>query len=147
VGADDAHHSLRSCGIGIAHGRSEECPRRRLPRSRTFRVYHFCGIDSLRQKANAPVDLAQPPLAVLIVGVLTAIAVARGPRHDLGHCRSFPGEQKTVLVFEALQAARRNVILDSRGGFICLRFSRKSFSHTVSLSSAAPRATRLSGNR
>src|SRR5206468_13039632 len=31
VGAHDAHHSLRSRGIGVAHGRSEECPRR--PRS------------------------------------------------------------------------------------------------------------------
>ena len=30
VGAHDAHRSLRSCSIGIAHGRSEECPRRRL---------------------------------------------------------------------------------------------------------------------
>src|SRR2546425_3510581 len=136
VGADDAHHSLRSCGIGIAHGRSEECPRRRLPRSRTFRVHHFRGIDSLREKANPPIDLAQPPLAVLIVGVLTTIAVTRGPRHHLGHCRSFPGEQKMVLVFEALQAARRDVVLDSRGGLICLRFSRKPFSHTVSPSSA-----------
>jgi hypothetical protein len=109
VGADDAHHSLRSCGIGIAHGRSEECPRRRLPRSRTFRVHYFRGIDSHREKANPPIDLAQPPLAVLIVGVLTAIAVARGPCHHLGHCRSFPGEQKPVLVFEALQAARRDL--------------------------------------
>jgi hypothetical protein len=44
VGALGAHHSLRSCGIGIAHGRSEECPHRRLPRSRTFGVHQFCGI-------------------------------------------------------------------------------------------------------
>jgi len=32
VGANDAHRSLYSGGIGIAHGRPEECPRRRLPR-------------------------------------------------------------------------------------------------------------------
>jgi len=90
----------------------------RLPRSRPLRVHHLRGIDSLREKANPPIDLAQPPLAVLIVGVFTAIAVARGPRHDLSHCRSFPGEQKPVLVFEALQAARRDVLLDSRGGLV-----------------------------
>src|SRR5215831_6242670 len=146
VSSHDAHHSLRSCGIGIAHGRTEECPRRSLPRSRTFRVHHFRGIDSLRKKANPLIDLAQPPLAVLIVCVLTAIAIARGPRHHLGHCRSFPGEQKPVLVFEALQAARRDVVLDARGGPVDLRFSRKPFSHTVSPSSANPSgAPRLSG--
>src|SRR5262245_37996846 len=133
VGAHDAHHSLRSCGIGIAHGRSEECPPRRLPRSRTFRVHHLRGIDSLREKANPPIDLAQPPLAILIVSVFTAIAVARSPRHHLGHRRAFPGEQKPVLIFEALQAARRYVVLDSRGGLVSLRFSRKPFSHMVVL--------------
>src|SRR5205809_4719879 len=72
VGAYDAHHSLRSRGIRIAHGRSEECPSRRLPRSRSFRVNHLRSLDSLREKANPPIDLAQPPLAVLIVGVFTA---------------------------------------------------------------------------
>src|SRR5262249_21210278 len=123
----------RSCGIGIAHGRSEECPRRRLPRSRTFRVHHFRGIDSLREKANPPIDLAQPPLAVLIVGVFTAIAVARSPRHHLRHGRAFPGEQKPVLLFEALQPTRRYVVLASRRGLVSLRFSRKPFSHIVSL--------------
>src|ERR1700687_4230818 len=64
VGAHDAHHSLRSRGMRIAHGRSEECPRRRLPCSRSFRVNHFRGLDSLREKANPSIDLPQPPLAV-----------------------------------------------------------------------------------
>src|SRR5580698_11269681 len=102
IGAHDAHYSLQSLGIGIAHGRSEECPRRRLPRSRGFRVNHFRGLDSLREKANPSIDLAQPPLAVLIVGVFTAITVARSPRHHLRHGAAFPGEQKPVLIFEAL---------------------------------------------
>jgi hypothetical protein len=62
VGAHDAHHSLRSRGIGVAHGCSEECPRRRLPRSRNFRAHHFRGFDSLREKANPPIDLPHPPL-------------------------------------------------------------------------------------
>src|ERR1700691_5962209 len=133
VGAHDAHHSLRSCGIGIAHGGPEECPRRRLPRSRTFRVHRFRGIDSLREKANPPIDLAQPPLPVLIVGVFTAIAVARSPCHHLRHGRAFPGEQKPVLIFEALQAARRYVVLALRRGLVSLRFSRKPFSHLLVL--------------
>src|SRR5438067_6126419 len=133
VGAHDAHHSLRSRGIGIAHGRSEECPRRHLPRSRSFRVHHFRGFDSLREKANPPVYLPQPPLAVPIVGVVTAIAVAGSPRHHLRHGRAFPGEQKPVLIFEALQPARRYVVLASRRGLVLLWFSRKPFPHLVVL--------------
>ncbi len=116
---------------GIAHGRSEECPRRRLPRSRSFRVHHFRGFDSLREKANPPIDLPQPPLAILIVGVFTAIAVARSPRHHLRHGRAFPGEQKPVLIFKALQPAGRDVVLDWRRGDVRLWFSRKPFSHLV----------------
>src|SRR5580692_6063939 len=134
VGAYDAHHSLRSRGIGIAHGRPEECPRLRLPRSSSFRVDHFRGFDSLRKKANPPIDLPQPPLAVLIVGVFTSIAVAGSPRHHLRHGRAFLGEQKPVLFFEALQPARRYVILDSRRGLVPLWFSRKPFPHLVVLS-------------
>jgi hypothetical protein len=75
-----------------------------LPRSRSFRVHHFRfrGFDSLRKKANPPINLAQPPLAVLIVGVVTPIAVASSPRHHLRLGGAFPGEQKSVLIFEAL---------------------------------------------
>jgi hypothetical protein len=131
VGAHDAHHSLRSHGIGIAHGRSEEYPRRRLPRSRSFQVHHFRDFDSLREKANPPIDLPQSPLAVLILGVFAAIAVAGSPRHHLHHGRAFPGEQKPVLTFEALEAARRYVVLDWRRGLVPLRFSGKTFSHPV----------------
>src|SRR5437660_5978298 len=116
VGAHDAHHSRYSRGIGIAHGCSEECLRLGLPRSRSFRVNHFRGFDSLREKANPPIDLAQPPLAVLIIGVFTAIAVARGPCHHLLHSRAFPGEQKPVLISEALQAGWRYVVLAWRRG-------------------------------
>jgi hypothetical protein len=103
------------------------------PRSRTFRVHHFRGIDSLREKANPPIDLAQPPLAILIVGVFTAVAVARSPRDHLRHGRAFPGEQKPMLLFEALQPTRRYVVLAARPGLVGLRFSRKPFSHIVVL--------------
>src|SRR5215470_1796774 len=124
IGAHDAHDSLRSRGVGIAHGRSEERLRRALPRSRSFRVHHFRGFDSLREKANPPIDLPQPPLAILIVGVFTAIAVAGSPSHHLRHGRAFPGEQKPVLILEALQPAPRYVVLDSRRGLVRLWFSR-----------------------
>ena len=85
----------------------------------------------LSEKANSPIDLPQPPLAVLIVGVFTAIAVAGSPRHHLRYGRAFPGEQKPVLIFEALQPARRDVVLDWHCGLVRLWFSRKAFSHLV----------------
>src|SRR4030095_1805029 len=124
-----AYNLLRCGGIDIAHSRSEECHRRCLPRSRSFRVHHFRGLDSLREKANPSIDLAQPPLAVLIIGVFTAIAVARSPRHHLRHGRAFPGEQKPVLIFEALQAAWCYVVASWRRRLVALRFSCKPFSH------------------
>src|SRR5258705_4002118 len=97
----------------------------RLARSRSFRVHYFRGFDSLREKANPPIDLPQPPLAVLIVGVLTAIAVTGSPLHHLRHGRAFPGKQKPVLIFEALQPARRYVVLASRRVRVLFSVSRK----------------------
>src|SRR6202023_759696 len=122
-----------SRGVGIAHGRAEECSRGRLPRSRSFRVHHFRSFDSLPQKANPSIDLAQPPLAVLIVGVFTAIAVTGSPRHYLRYSRAFPAKQKPVLILEAVQPARRYVVLALRRGLVRFRFSRKPFSHLVVL--------------
>src|SRR5207248_9883753 len=45
----------------------------------------------------------------------------------------FLGEQKPVLIFEALKPARRYVVLDWRRGLVRLWFSRKPFSHLVVL--------------
>src|ERR1700691_6585388 len=61
VCAHDAHHSLRCRGIGIAHSRSEECPRFRLPSSRSFRLHHFHGLDSFRETVYAPTYPPLPP--------------------------------------------------------------------------------------
>src|ERR1700733_6640122 len=143
VCAHDAHHSRYSRGIGIAHGRSEECPRRRLPRSRSFRVHHFRGFDSLGEKANPPIALPQPPLAVLIVGVFTPIAVTGSPRHHLRHGRAFPGKQKPELFLETLQPARSYVVLAWRRGLVRFRFSGKPFSHFVIPNPDGKAASRL----
>ena len=102
---------LHAGGVGVAHGRSEEGMCRRPPRPRRFRVHYFHGLDALGEEANPAIDLAQPPFAVLIIGVLAAIAVARRPGDYLGHRRPFPTEQKAQLVSESLQANRCDVVL------------------------------------
>ena len=66
-----------------------------------------------------------------IVGVFTSIAVAGSPRHHLHHGPAFPGEQKPVLIFQALQPAPRYVVLDWRRGLVRLWSSRRPFSHLV----------------
>src|SRR3954452_2429849 len=115
--------------MGIGAGRPQECRGVRWPRSRSFRVHHSRDFDSLRKKANPPIDLPQPPLAVPIVGVITAISIAGGPRHHFRNGGAFPGEQKPMLIFEALQPARRYIVLDSRRGLVRVWFSRKALPH------------------
>src|SRR5581483_4952804 len=133
VSTHDADHALRPAGTRIAHGRPEECPSLGLPRSRRFRVHHLRSFDSLCKKANPPIDLPQAALAVPVVGIIAAIAIAGGPSHDLRHSRAFPREQKTMLIFEALQPARRYVVLDQRRGLVRLWLSRKTFTHPAVL--------------
>src|SRR5208282_1146339 len=99
-----------------------------------FRVHHFRSFHPLPEKANPPIDLPQPPLAVLIVGVFTPIAVTGSPRHHLRHGRAFPGEQKPVLLLETIKPARSYVVLARRPGLVRFRSSRKPFLHAVSLS-------------
>ena len=101
--------------------------------SRGFRVHHFRGFDSLREKPNPRIDLPQPPLAILIVGVFAAIAVAGSPRDHFHYGGTFPGEQKAVLILEAFEAARRDVVLDERRGFVRFWMSRKALSHLAVL--------------
>jgi hypothetical protein len=102
IEADDARDSLDPGRIGIAHGRAEEHLRGRPPQPRGFRVHDGRGRNAFFEKANPSVDLTEAPLVVLIVGVLAAITVARGPGHHLGDGRSFPDEQETQFVFEPL---------------------------------------------
>ena len=90
-----------------------------------FRVHHLGGVDSLRQKADPPIDLAQSSFAVLVVGVFAAIAVARRPGHHLCYRRPFSGEQEPVLIFEPLQAARGDVVLDPGELVACGLFGRE----------------------
>jgi hypothetical protein len=47
-------------------------------------------------------------------GVFTSIAVTGGPRDHLRQGGAFPGEEKLVLILEALQPTWRYVVLASR---------------------------------
>src|SRR6185312_1354584 len=133
VGAHDAHHPFIPCSIGVMHSRAKEHPLRSLSCSWSFRVHHLSGFDSFTKKANAPIDLPQPPLAVLIVGVLAAVAIAGSPRHDLYYCRAVLGKQKPVLILEALQPARSDVVRDSLAGLVNGWVTCKPFPHLAFL--------------
>src|SRR5262245_62755231 len=112
VDADDAHDVFFPSAVDVPHGGSEKDLCRSPPASWRFRVHDMSGIDPFREKTDPPIDLAQPPFAVLIVGIFTAVAVARRPGHHRGHRRPFPGEQKPELVPKTLQAAGGDVVLD-----------------------------------
>jgi hypothetical protein len=102
VGADDADDSFRSSGIGVANSRPKENVRRRTALPRGSRVHDLGSINPFGEKANAPIDLAQPSLSVLVVGVLTAIAVARGPGDNLRDRWAFSRQQEAQLVSQTL---------------------------------------------
>src|SRR5690348_1521106 len=121
VEPDDAHRALCAGSRRVPDSRSEEDLPRSAPGPRRFWIHDLRSVDSFGEKADAPIDLTQPTLVVLVVGVLAAIAVARGPRDDLCHGGAFPGEQEAQLVSEPLEAARRDVVLEPAVWFLRVR--------------------------
>ena len=113
-----------------AKGRRLGRPRVIVDASR-IALLHFRGFDSLREKANPPINLPQPPLAILISRRFHRGRRCWQPRHHLRHGWAFPGEQKPVLIFEALQPAPRYVVLAWRRGLVRSWFSRKAFPHLI----------------
>ena len=135
VGADDAGHTLGPGGIRIVHGGSEECFTRTLSGSRSLRIDDFGGFDAPGQEADSPIDLPQSPLAVLVVGIFTAIAIACRPCDDFDDGRAIFREQEMTLGFQALKAAGRDVVGALRGGGLeGFRSSGEAFLHGVVLS-------------
>src|SRR5262249_4426269 len=95
-------------------------------------------IDALRQESNPRIDLAQTALAVLVVGVLAAVAVTGSPGYDLRHGRPLPVQQEPVLVLQPLQSGRRDVVLRLRSGRVAHRFSQGPFPSHWSFRGASP---------
>jgi hypothetical protein len=113
IDANDAYFAFGAGAVSVAHRRSEEDLTGGAARSRNFRIHDFRGIDSFRKKADAPINLTQPPFVELIVGVLAAIAIASGPGHHLCDRRPFSGKEEPQLISQSLETARSDVVLDA----------------------------------
>ena len=114
VGADDVDDVFVAGSVVVRDRRAEKYPRRRRFRPRRRRIHDFGGVDAFGQEAQPRINLAQPALGLLVIGVLAAIAVARGPRDDLRHRRAFPVQQESIFVLQPLQPWRRDVVLRFR---------------------------------
>src|SRR5262249_8651754 len=110
VDADDGHRLFRAVFVGIGDGRAEEDLRAVLL---LRRVDDLSAFQALGEEADAPVDLAQPFLAVDVVAVLGTVAVARRPRHGLHHLRPLDLDQGPQLVLQAAVAGWRHVVFDA----------------------------------
>src|ERR1044072_1138450 len=112
VDAEDLDGAFLALLVGAGHGGAEEdlVGLRPLGRVDDLRAFQPLG-----EEADAPVDLAQPLLAVEIVAVLRAVAVGRSPRHDLHDLGPFLAHERHQLLAQALEALRGHVVLGAGG--------------------------------
>src|SRR6185437_8975671 len=80
IDADDLDGALVALRINPGHGGTEK---HLVGLGPPRRVDDLGAFQPLAEEPDAPVDLAQPLLAVEIVAVLRAVSVGGGPRHDL----------------------------------------------------------------
>src|SRR5690606_21730419 len=83
VRSDDAIRDLVALLVFERHPRAEEC---------TGGITRWFAdddqlVEALRQEAHPTIDLAQPALAIDVLGVLGAVALRRGIRDFLRHAR------------------------------------------------------------
>ena len=121
--------------IGVDHGSTEKYL--------VDAVVHagVCDLGNLQplgQKTDAPVDFAQPLLAVDVVAVLRAVAVAGGPMHGLHHLGPLGVYQVHQLRAQTPITARGDVVfaacrhrgqLDVVLVLVGVRFPGKSLAH------------------
>src|SRR5215475_10908614 len=112
VDAHDLDRALLALGVGVGDGGAEEDLVGLGPLGR---IDHLRALQPLAEEADAPVDLAQPLLAVEIVAVLRAVAVGRRPRHDLHHLRPLLAHERHQLLAQALEALGSHVVLGAGG--------------------------------
>ena len=75
------------------------------------RIDHFGRLDALVEKADAPVDFAQAPLAVLIVAVFAAVAIARRPAHNAHHLGALDIDELLALFKKPAVAGLGHIVL------------------------------------
>src|SRR5258706_1307550 len=124
VDADDAHRALAARAAHAHLGAEED-----LVGVAARRAHDLGRLEALDEKAHAAVDLAQPALAIDVVGVLRAVAQGCRPGHGLHHLGALDVEQVLFLALQAREALGSNVILAMDGqrggfGFLGLRRSR-----------------------
>src|SRR5882757_4537936 len=85
VDAYDRDDVFEAGGILIGHGCAEEDARSGCSRPRSGGIGDHGSVDAFREKANPRINLAQPSLAVEVVGVFTAVPITSSPRYDLYH--------------------------------------------------------------
>jgi len=82
------------------------------------------GVDDLgnlqpfEQAADAPVDLAQPFLAVDVIAVFRVVAIARRSGHGRHHFRPFDPAQLVQLGAHRLDTGRRDVVFGGNGHIV-----------------------------
>ena len=115
IDADDADDTRDTSGVSVADGCSKEGAFGLLFGSWRLWIEDLRGFDALCQKADTAVDLAQAPLAVLVVGVFAAVTVACGPCHHLDDCRAVFRLQVFALIEKAPKPGGGDVVLAVHG--------------------------------
>src|SRR6185436_18650811 len=68
------------------------------------------GGHALRQEVDPPVDLPEPPPAILVIGVFRAVAVRRRPGDRLEQLRPFAREQRLIFLAQLPKTRGRDVV-------------------------------------
>src|SRR5262245_37430116 len=111
VDADDPDGEFSTLRCRVGDGGAEED----LVAAALLRwVNHFGGFQALAQEANAPVDLAQAPLAIDVVAVLRAVAIARRPGDNLDDLRTFDAAELLEFLIQTPESCRRHIIRRAR---------------------------------
>lgn len=114
VDPDDANLMFIATLVRVEH----RGPEKDLVRSGTRGGIHYFGrLDAFVQKADAAVDFTEASFPVLIVSVFTAVAVARGPAHDIHHFRTLDVDEVFSLVKQSAVTGGRHVIFGIGGKF------------------------------
>src|SRR6185503_6639798 len=110
VDADDAHRALVAAHVRDGDRRAKIDARLRIVVARHRRIDDLGAVEPSHEEAYAPVDLAQPLLAVDVVAVLRAIAVSGGPGDRRDQLRPLLRYERVELAAHPREAAGRHVI-------------------------------------